>query len=106
MELFAGLRDGVEGPDEFAGVEIPGADIAGRAVGWVLLRSAAGDDQIFIDDWGGRKSVAAGQTVHDGFGIQIDDAVIAECGVRFAGFGIQRIELAVAGTEGDLGGSF
>src|SRR6185312_238076 len=51
MIFFARLGNGVERPDQLAGSHVPGTNVAGGTMRRIFLRSAAGDDEIFIHDW-------------------------------------------------------
>ena len=47
-----------------------------------------------------------GSPSHNGVRVQIDDAVIAEGGIRFSGLRVERVQFSVARSENDLRGRF
>src|SRR5207237_9071382 len=89
-ELFSGARDGLKRPAELSGMDVPGADVAGRPLRRIFLSQSTGDDQVLEHDRRRTETISSGQILQDLRRIQIDDAVIAESVVRLARAGIDR----------------
>ena len=68
----------MERPHQLAGVDVPGAHVARRAPGRILLRAAAGDDQVLVHVGGDLRPLLPGQPLHDLRRVQVDDAAVAE----------------------------
>ena len=102
VEALARLRHRAERPHQAPVVQIPRAHVAGGAAGRVLLRRAAGDHEVLVDDRRRAQPVAAGEAAEDLGRVQVDDAVGAEGGVQFPRRRLDRIELGVARSEDDL----
>src|SRR5439155_11822736 len=101
---FAGLGNGVEGPEALPSADVESADVAfdmlsgdGGAAGEV---GRANDHDIFSDHGGGVQSDFAGGEVDLLIEIllEIDDAGFAEGGDGRAGFGVERDE-SIAGGD-------
>src|SRR6185437_1397018 len=50
MILFARLGNGMERPGQLSGSHVPGADVAGRAMRRIFLRSTTSDDKVLVHD--------------------------------------------------------
>ena len=100
VEFLARARNGAERPDQLAGDHIPGARIAGGALGGCFLHAAAGDGDVLVDR-GWRRIAIKGvrQPVHDFGRLGVDDAVGAKTFRRRAGSGIQRDHASAQGAE-------
>src|SRR5262245_30864073 len=91
-------------PYQLAGVNVPRANVTCRPLRRVLLRSAAGDDQVLVHRGRRTHSVVARKTLENLWRIQVDDAVIAEGIVWLTGLRMKRDQPAVMSTKDDLGG--
>ena len=74
---------------------------AGPCGGFSCVRPA-GDDEVLVHDGRRAQAVAAGQSLQDLGGVQIDDCRCRRSFVRLPGLGVERVELAVARAEDDL----
>ena len=97
-----GARDRMERPHELAGVHVPRAHVAGRALRRILLRAAAGDDQVPVDRRRRAEAVAARQALQDLRRVQVDDAAVAEFRHWARRFRVERVQSAAARAEDDL----
>jgi hypothetical protein len=98
---FAGAGDGVEGPEQFAGDGVPGADVAvGADGGRAFPVARSGDDDVFKDRRRRLQLEAAvGQAVEDP-GFEVHAAFVAEAGGGFAVGGVDGQQVvAVAGEQ-------
>ena len=102
VEALARLRHRSERPGQLAGVHVPGAHVAGRSARRVLLRRAAGDHEVLVDERRRGQAVAPRQAAEDLGRVEADDAAVAEGAIGRAGRGVDRVELRVAGPEDDL----
>ena len=103
VSKFAGLRNGAEGPAEFAGARVKSADVAWRR--WERLGVAAADDEeIVVDDRrAGERDEGLGVVAAEIFA-EIDAAVLAECLDGFAGGSVQRVNEVHYADEDSLAG--
>jgi hypothetical protein len=90
-------------PDQFAGNDVPGADIASR-LGWLTLAWTCGcDDEIFVDRNGiGERKCVAATLSHlrgDDADICIHDTFIAEVGSKFMGLDVDSREISFIGRK-------
>ena len=70
----------------------------------VLLRRAACDYEVLVNDGRRAEAVASRQPAQDLGRVEVDDALVAECLVGQAGLRVERIEFGVARPEDDWGG--
>jgi hypothetical protein len=92
VAVFAGARDGMEGPAEGAGANVEGADVAGRR-GMGFGVASSDDDEVFVNEAGSGES--------DGLLIvrfaqafaEIDAAVVAEGGNGATGPRVESVEV-------------
>ncbi|MNE08677.1 hypothetical protein D3C80_1013310 [compost metagenome] len=102
---LARLGHGVEGPDQFAGADIPGAHVAARSGRSHLAGTSAGDHQVLVDGdrVGNGEGVTAafahdlGRHAHVG----VDLAVLAEVRRQLTRAHVQRRQIALVGGEDD-----
>ncbi len=102
MVGFTGTRNGVECPDEFSGVNVPGADVTTGAVRRIFLYLCSGEDEIFVDrGWGRRSVVSFREFVGNAFS-EVYYALVAEARIQLASFGIERVQSAIHRGDYDL----
>src|SRR6185437_2701780 len=92
----------MERPHEFSGVDIPGSNVARWSLRWILLRAAAGNDQVSINSRWRAEAVRPRQSLQNLRCIEIDAPMIAKRGVRLAGLRIKREQPATTRPEYDL----
>ena len=85
---FAGMRNGVELPAQFAGADVVGADVAGRR-GQRFGLPSAHYQQVFVNDAGAGEDDGLLCRIAAQIFAQIDAAVLAERRNRLAGAGIR-----------------
>src|SRR5262249_4545042 len=89
---FTGTRDRVKRPDEFPGMDVPGADVALRSVGRLFLQLGAGEDQVLVNRTGRRHTVTSARKVRGYALLQVHDPVVAKRRGELARLSIQREE--------------
>ena len=99
--LLARARHRLERPDQLPRVHIPGAHVARRSLWRVLLRAAAGDDEVPVHDRRRAEAVAARQA------LRISGVFSRRCPCRrilvgLAGLRVERDQLVLARAEHDL----
>ena len=89
---FAGMRNRMKTPLEFAGPRVVRADVAGRRR-QVFRHAPAKDQQVLVDDAGRGEDNGLACRIASEIAVEIDPAAIAERRYRLAGPGIERVNV-------------
>src|SRR5271169_5057247 len=89
---LTGARDGVELPTKLAGAGVVGANVAVRG-GKGFALAPADDQQVLVDNAGAGEAHGLLFGVAIQVHVEVDAALVAEAGEKFAGFGVERIDV-------------
>src|SRR5438105_10796927 len=98
ITFFAGMWNGVECPEQFAGPNVPAADIA-RRCRTLFADAAGGYKDVFIDTHRTAHRDAVFRSRSAQIVVEIDFAVHAEAGDDLAGVGIQGDDEMIARNQ-------